>query len=59
MKPLHLLLILALGLGLAACGRSMTQDSPIGIGSGPNDLKKSPCVCIILPNGADGEEALT
>ena len=35
---------------LSGCAGGKTQDNPIGIGSGPNKLKKSPCACMRLPN---------
>lgn len=38
--------------GLGGCASSSYTDYPIGIGSGPNALKRSPCACILLPNGA-------
>jgi hypothetical protein len=47
--------VLALSLGLAACAASKYQDAPTGIGSGPNDLKKSPCACMTLPNGPSND----
>lgn len=53
MNARSLLIIIALGLAVAGCSRGSMQESPIGIGSSPNDLKKSPCACIVLPNGAD------
>lgn len=49
-------LFVALGLiavaGLGGCASSSYTDYPIGVGSGPNALKRSPCACILLPNQA-------
>jgi len=44
---------------LAGCSTfsgSRYQESPVGIGSGPNTLKQSPCACITLPNEAAATE---
>jgi hypothetical protein len=49
-KPALALIALALTAGCA--GTSQTT-LPIGIGSGPNDLKRSPCNC----GGIETEEA--
>jgi hypothetical protein len=35
-------------LALAACSSHM-QPAPVGIGSGPNELKQSPCACAEIP----------
>lgn len=34
-------------LSLAAC--TSAQPTPIGIGTGVNDLKRSPCACMPIP----------
>ncbi|WP_162820263.1 hypothetical protein [Microvirga calopogonii] len=49
---IRILAISITALALSACG-TLTQDDPIGIGRSPNDLKKSPCACIQLPNAAN------
>lgn len=44
---------ITLCLSLSACGGSTKdEDAPIGIGTGPNSLKKSPCACNTLKNSA-------
>ncbi len=42
---------------LAACS-TVQSDNPIGIGTGPNSLKQSPCACMLLPNAAKGMTSL-
>ena len=49
---IRILIVALTALALTACG-SLSQDNPIGIGRSPNDLKKSPCACIQLPNAAN------
>jgi hypothetical protein len=55
MNGRNIIAILAIAFVLAGCSsfRGSGQDQPIGIGSSPNDLKKSPCACLVLPNGAN------
>ena len=39
--------------GLGGCASSLVDNQmPIGIGASTNSLKKSPCACVLLPNGA-------
>ncbi|MBD2745855.1 hypothetical protein IC232_04000 [Microvirga sp. BT688] len=49
---IRILVIAFTAVALTACG-TLTQEDPIGIGRSPNDLKKSPCACIQLPNAAN------
>lgn len=46
MKKLFLISMFA--LALSGCG-STTVPEPIGIGSDVDELKKSPCACIEIP----------
>ena len=52
MKARNLLIIALTTLTLAGCSSfpRAGQDGPVGIGSSPNDLKRSPCACLVLPN---------
>lgn len=51
MTRIFFMLALAGTTMLAACSSSSEySEYPIGIGSGPNELKRSPCACILLPN---------
>ena len=46
-------LALAAAAATAGCGSQIQSEYPIGIGSGPNSLKQSPCAgCDDLPNRA-------
>ena len=45
-------LSLACALATAACGATTQSQYPVGIGTGPNSLKGSPCACLELPNEA-------
>lgn len=38
-----LLIITAATMALAACGSTVDDTHPIGVGTGPNSLKLSPC----------------
>jgi hypothetical protein len=51
---MRIIAITAILAALALTGCSSTTDSnyPIGIGTGPNSLKLSPCACMPLPNAA-------
>lgn len=39
-------------LALSGCGSEVKSEFPVGIGTGPNSLKASPCACLELPNAA-------
>ena len=39
-------------LAAAGCTSATDNQMPLGIGTGPNSLKQSPCACIELPNDA-------
>lgn len=41
-------LLIFLALGLQACGTDKVPE-PIGIGTDTDELKKSPCACIEIP----------
>lgn len=45
-----ILLVLGAVTLLSGCASSSYTQYPIGIGPGPNALKRSPCACILLPN---------
>ncbi|MCC0004698.1 MAG: hypothetical protein H6872_05975 [Methylobacteriaceae bacterium] len=46
------LLACVLLAGCSSLSGSRYQENPIGVGSGPNTLKQSPCACMTLPNDA-------
>lgn len=43
---IRLMLVLVLLGGIAGC--STTPTEPLGVGTGRNDLKESPCACVRL-----------
>lgn len=45
-------LAVAAGLPLAGCASDVDNQMPVGIGTGVNTLKRSPCACVELPNEA-------
>ncbi len=54
MRQWVLMALAAIAVAVMALGGCSSVDSqfPIGIGTGPNSLKQSPCACISLPNAA-------
>lgn len=50
--------IAACAILMGGCGtRGMQSEMPVGIGSGTNQLKSSPCACILQPNAANSPVA--
>ena len=45
-----------LGLILAACGGSVYEKAPVGIGPEYSELKKSPCACLELKKAPEVPE---
>lgn len=48
MKHLRTISVALALSALAACSSHM-QPAPVGIGTGPNELKQSPCACTEIP----------
>jgi hypothetical protein len=46
---MRFLLTVPLILLLGACSTSIFTPDPIGVGSGTEDLKASPCACVEIP----------
>ena len=46
-KFLMILALLVVGLGIAGCGQIYDRE-PVGIGYDNNELKLSPCACILV-----------
>jgi hypothetical protein len=44
------LIVFVLALSVAGCGQIYEKD-PVGIGFGQDELKLSPCACMIVYNG--------
>lgn len=51
-----ILFVIALSTLIGGCAGNSMTEYPIGIGPGPNSLKRSPCACIQLPNLAQSQQ---
>jgi hypothetical protein len=49
----HLILFTFILVALSACG-STSVPEPVGIGSGVDELKRSPCACMEVPQDYSG-----
>jgi hypothetical protein len=48
LRPVAAALVLAVSFALGGCG-SVMEPKPVGQGTGDNDLKRSPCACLQIP----------